>query len=279
MNKGLVARLQLMGSYGFLVSLLVIVVFPFYWMTVTSFKGEDQMRSLVSMFWPSPPVTENYEHLLRKTEFVSWFRNSVFVAISSTFVATAIGTIGAYALARLKFLGRAFMSSAVLITYLVPPSILFIPLYAQIRTLGLADSLGGLIAAYPSFTIPFVTWLLMGYFESIPIELEEAAMIDGATRFGAFRRVILPLASPGVLAAGLYAFTQAWNEFLYALVFITDVKLRTLPVGLSTFITGDVYGWGYLMAGAVLTTLPVIAAYIYLQKYMVEGLTAGSVKG
>src|SRR6266849_4678623 len=227
MNKGLVARLQLMGSYGFLVSLLVVVVFPFYWMTVTSFKGEDQMRSLVSMFWPSPPVTENYEHLLRKTEFVSWFRNSVFVAISSTFVATAIGTIG----------------------------------------------------AYPSFTIPFVTWLLMGYFESIPVELEEAAMIDGATRFGAFRRVILPLAAPGVLAAGLYAFTQAWNEFLYALVFITNVKLRTLPVGLSTFITGDVYGWGYLMAGAVLTTLPVIAAYIYLQKYMVEGLTAGSVKG
>jgi len=279
MNKGLAARLQFVGSYGFLVTLLAIVVFPFYWMTLTSFKGEDQMRSAVSMFWPRPPVIENYEHLLRKTEFISWFRNSVFVAVSSTFVATAIGTIGAYALARLKFLGRAFMSSAVLITYLVPPSILFIPLYAQIRTLGLADSLGGLIAAYPSFTIPFVTWLLMGYFESIPVELEEAAMIDGATRFGAFRRVILPLAAPGVLAAGLYAFTQAWNEFLYALVFITDVKLRTLPVGLSTFITGDVYGWGYLMAGAVLTTLPVIAAYTYLQKYMVEGLTAGSVKG
>src|SRR5215467_549598 len=256
MNKGLTARLQLAGSYGFLVGLVVLVVFPFYWMTVTSFKGEEQMRSLVSMFWPSP-----------------------FVSVSSTLLATAIGTIGAYALARLKFLGRAFMSSAVLITYLVPPAILFIPLYAQIRTLGLADSLGGLIAAYPSFTIPFVTWLLMGYFESIPVELEEAAMIDGATRFGAFRRVILPLAAPGVLAASLYAFTQAWNEFLYALVFITDVRLRTLPVGLSTFITGDVYGWGYLMAGAVLTTLPVIAAYIYLQKYMVEGLTAGSVKG
>ncbi len=262
MNKGLVGRLQLVGSYGFLLTLLVVVVFPFYWMTVTSFKGEEQMRSLVSMFWPSPVVSDNYRHLLTRTEFASWF-----------------GTIGAYALARLRFLGRAFMSSAVLITYLVPPSILFIPLYAQIRTLGLADSLGGLIAAYPSFTIPFVTWLLMGYFESIPVELEEAAMIDGATRFGAFRRVILPLAAPGVLAAGLYAFTQSWNEFLYALVFITDVKLRTLPVGLSTFITGDVYGWGYLMAGAVLTTMPVIAAYIYLQKYMVEGLTAGSVKG
>jgi len=273
------ALVEPLVSYAFLGVLLVVVIFPFYWMTITAFKSETQMRSLVSMFWPDPVVLDNFRHLLGDTDFLAWFKNSVFVAVSSTLVATAIGTLGAYSLARLSFLGRAFMSSAVLITYLVPPSILFIPLYAQIRNLGLADSLAGLIAAYPSFTVPFVTWLLMGYFESIPIELEEAAMIDGATRFGAFRRVILPLAAPGVLAAGLYAFTQAWNEFLYALVFITDVKLRTLPVGLSSFITGDVYGWGYLMAGAVLTTLPVIAAYTYLQKYMVEGLTAGSVKG
>jgi multiple sugar transport system permease protein len=279
MDRRLAERAQTVGSYGVLVALLVIVIFPFYWMTVTSFKGEEQMRSLVSMFWPRPVLLDNYRQLLGKTDFLAWFGNSVIVAVSSTLLAAAIGTIGAYALARLSFLGRAFMSSAVLITYLVPPSILFIPLYAQMRNLGLADSLAGLIAAYPSFTVPFVTWLLMGYFESIPVELEEAAMIDGATRFGAFRRVILPLAAPGVLAASLYAFTQAWNEFLYALVFITDVKLRTLPVGLSTFITGDVYGWGYLMAGAVLTTLPVIVAYIYLQRYMVEGLTAGSVKG
>jgi len=273
------ARLQSALSYAVLLTLLLIVVFPFFWMTITSFKNEDQMRSLVSMFWPSPFVADNYRQLLGKTDFIAWYRNSIVVAVSSTFVATAIGTIGAYALARLRFLGRAFMASAVLITYLVPPSILFIPLYAQIRNFGLADSLTGLIAAYPSFTVPFVTWLLMGYFESIPEELEESAMIDGATRFGAFYRVVLPLAAPGLLAAALYAFTQAWNEFLYALVFITDVKLRTLPVGLSTFITGDVYGWGYLMAGAVLTTVPVIVAYIYLQRYMVEGLTAGSVKG
>jgi len=278
-SQAATGRLQAAVSYAFLLTLLLIVLFPFFWMIITSFKNEDQMRSLVSMFWPSPFVTDNYRQLLGKTDFLSWYRNSIVVAVSSTLVATAIGTIGAYALARLRFLGRAFMSSAVLITYLVPPSILFIPLYAQIRSLGLADSLTGLIAAYPSFTVPFVTWLLMGYFESIPEELEESAMIDGATRFGAFYRVVLPLAAPGLLAAALYAFTQAWNEFLYALVFITDVKLRTLPVGLSTFIMGDVYGWGYLMAGAVLTTLPVIAAYIYLQKYMVEGLTAGSVKG
>jgi multiple sugar transport system permease protein len=273
------ARLQTGASYAVLITLLILVVFPFYWMIVTSFKSEDQMRSLTSMFWPSPFATENYDQLVKKTEFVSWYGNSVIVSISSTLVATAIGTIGAYALARLKFFGRGFMASATLITYLVPPSILFIPLYAQIKNLGLANSLAGLIAAYPSFTVPFVTWLLMGYFESIPEELEEAAMIDGATRFGAFRRIVLPLAAPGLLAAALYAFTQAWNEFLYALVFITDARLRTLPVGLASFITGDVYGWGYLMAGAVLTTLPVIGAYIYLQKYMVEGLTAGSVKG
>jgi len=278
-SKEAIERLQSAVAYLFLGLLLLFVLFPFYWMTVTSFKTEDQMRSLVSMFWPSPFVVENYTQLLTKTDFAIWYRNSAFVAVSSTFVATAVGTIGAYALARLRFLGRAFLSSATLITYLVPPSILFIPLYAQIRTMGLADSLAGLIAAYPSFTVPFVTWLLMGYFGSIPEELEEAAMIDGATRFCAFRRIILPLAAPGVLAASLFAFTQAWNEFLYALVFISDVKQRTLPVGLSTFITGDVYGWGYLMAGAVLTTLPVILVYTYLQRYMVEGLTAGSVKG
>jgi multiple sugar transport system permease protein len=266
-------------AYAVLLVLALLVLFPFYWMTITSLKSEDQMRSLVSMFWPSPIVLENYQQLLGKTEFGSWFWNSVVVAVSSTLVATAVGTIGAYAIARLRFLGRGFMASATLITYLVPPSILFIPLYAQIRSLGLANSLAGLIAAYPSFTVPFVTWLLMGYFESIPEELEESAMIDGATRFGAFWRVVLPLSAPGLLAAALYAFTQAWNEFLYALVFITDARQRTLPVGLASFITGDVYGWGYLMAGAVLTTLPVIAAYIYLQKYMVEGLTAGSVKG
>jgi multiple sugar transport system permease protein len=266
-------------AYAILTALLLVVVFPFYWMFVSSLKSEEQMRSLTAMFWPSPAVLDNYRQLLGRTDFGAWYGNSIVVALSSTFVATAIGTLGAYALARLKFFGRTFMASATLITYLVPPSILFIPLYAQIRNLGLADSLTGLVAAYPSFTVPFVTWLLMGYFESIPEELEEAAMIDGATRFGAFRRIILPLAAPGVLAAALFAFTQAWNEFLYALVFITNVKLRTLPVGLSTFITGDVYGWGFLMAGAVLTTLPVIAAYTYLQKYMVEGLTAGSVKG
>ena len=185
-----IERTQSAVSYAILVTFVLFVLFPFYWMTITSFKGENQMRSVVSMFWPSPFVAENYEHLLeqdRVRRLVRQQRHRRGVEHAPGHRGRA--RIGAYALARLKFLGRAFMASAVLITYLVPPSILFIPLYAQIRNLGLADSLTGLIAAYPSFTVPFVTWLLMGYFESIPVELEESAMIDGATRFGAFRRV------------------------------------------------------------------------------------------
>src|SRR5262249_11693821 len=190
------SRAQTVFAYAVLVTLAELVLLPLYWMTITSVKSEDQMRSLVSMFWPRPLVGDNYGQLLSKTDFVAWYGNSATVAIASTLLATAVGTIGAYALARLRFRGRGFLASATLITYLVPPSILFIPLYAQMRNLGLANSLGGLIAAYPSFTVPFVTWLLMGYFESIPEELEEAAMIDGATRFGAFSRVVLPLAAP-----------------------------------------------------------------------------------
>ena len=150
-------RVQAGLSYTILVVLALMVLFPFYWMTVTSFKSEDQMRSLVSMFWPKPFATENYAQLVHKTDFVAWYKNSVFVAVSSTLLATSVGTVGAYALARLKFFGRGFLASATLITYLVPPSILFIPLYAQMRNLGLANSLSGLIAAYPSFTVPFVT--------------------------------------------------------------------------------------------------------------------------
>src|SRR4026208_1462979 len=248
-----IERTQSAVSYAILLAFALFVVFPFYWMIVTSFKGETQMRSLVSMFWPSPFATENYAHLRGKPGSGRWAKTSLIGGGGGPFRAPGVGTLGAYALARLKFLGRAFMASTVLITYLVPPSILFIPLYAQIRNLGMADSLTGLIAAYPSFTVPFVTWLPTGYFESIPVELEESAMIDGATRFGAFRRVILPLAAPGLLASAPYALTQAGHEFVHALAFITNVRLRTLPVGLSTFITGDVYGWGFLMAGGGLT--------------------------
>jgi multiple sugar transport system permease protein len=272
---------RLLTIYTPLIAFIVVLLFPFYWMAITTFKSNEELYNFrdYNPFWVHSPTLENINRLLFHTDYPRWLMVTMTVAVVATAVSLFASVLAAYAIQRLRFKGGQYVGLAIYLAYLVPPSILFIPLYAQIRNLGLADSLAGLIVAYPSFTVPFVTWLLMGYFESIPEELEESAMIDGATRFGAFWRIVLPLAAPGLLAAALYAFTQAWNEFLYALVFITNVKLRTLPVGLSSFITGDVYGWGYLMAGAVLTTLPVIAAYIYLQKYMVEGLTAGSVKG
>jgi multiple sugar transport system permease protein len=167
----------------------------------------------------------------------------------------------------------------VLVVYLVPPTLLFIPLYTILKRFDLVNSLWALLVAYPTFTVPFCTWLLMGFFRSIPRDLEEAAMVDGATRLGAFWRVILPLTTPGILAAALFAFTLAWNEFLYALVFVHDTELKTIPVGLNDLMFGDIFLWGELMAASVLTTLPVIVLYTYLQRYMVEGLTAGAVKG
>jgi multiple sugar transport system permease protein len=167
----------------------------------------------------------------------------------------------------------------VLVTYLVPPGLMFIPLYQTFIRIGYTDSLGTLILAYPTFLVPFVTWLLMGFFRSIPRQLEEAALVDGATRVQALVHVVLPLAAPGLLAAGLFCFTLSWNEFLYALIFIGDDSLKTLPVGLSEFVVSDFAFWGQLMAAAALASLPVIVVYIYLHKYMVQGLTAGAVKG
>jgi multiple sugar transport system permease protein len=272
-------HIQTAVAYTFLGLLLIFVLFPFYWMTVTSFKTEDQMRSLVSMFWPSPFVVENYTQLLTKTDFAIWYRNSAFVAVSSTFVATAVGTIGAYALARLRFLGRAFLSSATLITYLVPPSILFIPLYAQIRAMGLADSLAGLIAAYPSFTVPFVTWLLMGYFGSIPEELEEAAMIDGATRFGAFRLVAVPAIRPALAVTALFAVMSSWNEFILASTLLSRETSFTLPVVLQRYVGEYDAAWGPFAAGSILVSLPVMGIFYVLQRHLVAGLTSGAVKG
>jgi multiple sugar transport system permease protein len=191
----------------------------------------------------------------------------------------ALGAAGAYALTRLRFPGRRTFGALVLITYLVPPGLMFIPLYRTFIQIGYTNSLGTLILAYPTFLVPFVTWLLMGFFRSIPRELEEAALVDGATRLQTLRRIVPPLAAPGLLAAGLFCFTLSWNEFLYALIFIADDSLRTLPVGLSEFVVSDFAFWGQLMAAAALASLPVVLVYIYLHKYMVSGLTAGAVKG
>ncbi len=259
--------------------LLVLVAVPFYWMVNTSLKTSAQVQSLEPYYYPSPATLSNYGELLRGTNFPLWIRNSAAVALGATLVTIVVSCLAGYSLARIRYPGRRVLATTVLIVYLVPPTLLFIPLYTILRGLGLANTLWALLVAYPTFTVPFCTWLLMGFFRSIPPDLEDAAMVDGANRIDAFRRVILPLAAPGVLAAGLFAFTLAWNEFLYALVFINDTELKTIPVGLNDLMFGDIFLWGQLMAASVLTTVPVVVLYTYLQRYMVEGLTAGAVKG
>jgi len=258
---------------------IILVLLPFYWMACTSFKGFDQLYGNESPLIPRPWVLTNYIELFQKTEFIYWFRNSVIVSLGATLISLGAGCLGGYALTRLKFFGSSTISSSILITYLVPPAILFIPLYVILRSLKMINSLWALIITYPTFSIPFSTWLLMGFFKSIPKELEESALIDGASRFKVFLYIVLPLCAPGILAAGLNAFILAWNEFLYALIFIQDVKLKTLSVGIQELILGDVYLWQQLMAASVITTIPVVMFFVYLQKYMIEGLMVGAVKG
>ena len=266
-------------AYGFIGLLLLVVGVPFYWMVNTSLKTSAQLQSLTPYYYPSPATLRNYAALLGTTNFPTWIKNSALVAVGATLVTVAVSSLAGYSLTRIRYPGRRFLATTVLVVYLVPPTLLFIPLYTILKSFDLVNSLWALLVAYPTFTVPFCTWLLMGFFRSIPRDLEEAAMVDGATRLGAFTRVILPLTTPGILAAALFAFTLAWNEFLYALVFVHNTELKTIPVGLNDLMFGDIFLWGELMAASVLTTLPVIVLYSYLQRYMVEGLTAGAVKG
>jgi len=272
-------RQATLARYLVLALILAIVFVPMYWIVVTSFKTGRQILLSENVYVPRPFTISNYVYLFEESRFALWIRNSAITATASTLLSLAIGTLGAYALTRLRFPGRRTFGGLVLVTYLVPPGLMFIPLYQTFIRMGYTDSLGTLILAYPTFLVPFVTWLLMGFFRSIPRELEEAALVDGATRVQALFRVVLPLAAPGLLAAGLFCFTLSWNEFLYALIFIADDSLKTLPVGLSEFVVSDFAFWGQLMAAATLASLPVIVVYIYLHKYMVQGLTAGAVKG
>jgi multiple sugar transport system permease protein len=262
-----------------LLPMLIFVLFPFYWIFITSFKTTLQIQQFTSIYWPNPWTTEQYRSLLFDTPFLTWFRNTVIVATTSTALSVSIAALAAYALARLKFRGSNLLTTLLLVTYLLPGSLLFIPLYRILTDLGIINTYSALIFTYPTFLMPFATWVLMGYFRSIPFELEEAALIDGASRLTAFRRITLPLAAPALLSVTLFAFTTAWNEFLFGFVFITSDALKTLPVGLQLLVFGDIYPWGQLMAASLMMAIPVVAVYIFAQRFLVEGLTAGSVKG
>lgn len=262
-----------------LIPILIFVLFPFYWIIITSFKTTLQIQRFDSIYWPNPWTAEQYRSLIQDTPFLLWFRNTVIVATTSTAISVFIAALAAYALARLRFLGAGALTTLLLVTYLLPGSLLFIPLYSILVQLGIINSYAALIFTYPTFLMPFATWVLLGYFRSIPVDLEEAAMIDGANRFTAFRLITLPLAAPALLSVTLFAFTNAWNEFLFAFVFITSENFKTLPVGLQLLVFGDIYPWGQLMAASLLMAIPVVCVYIFAQRFLVEGLTAGSVKG
>lgn len=262
-----------------IVPFLLYVLFPFYWVVITAFKTELQITTRTSIFWPEPWTLDQLRTLLFDTGYLLWFRNTVVVATITTVLSVTLSALAGYALARLEFRGRGPLTTALLITYLLPGSLMFIPLYRILSTLGIIDSLAALIATYPTFLMPFATWVMLGYYRSIPPDLEEAAMIDGATRLRSFISVTLPLAKPALLSVMLFSFTNAWNEFLFAFVFITKETLFTLPVGLQQLVFGDIYPWGQLMGASLLMAIPVVIIYTFAQKYMVEGLTAGSVKG
>ncbi|MFN8471738.1 MAG: ABC transporter permease subunit [Anaerolineae bacterium] len=258
---------------------LLFVLFPFYWIIITSFKTDLQIQQRINLFWPQPWTLDQFNALLFKTPYLTWFRNTVIVAATSTVIAVTFAALAGYALARFKFIGAGAITTALLITYLLPGALLFIPMYRILTNLGLINTHWALILTYPTFLMPFACWVMLGYYRSIPRDLEDAALIDGATQLGAFVRITLPLAAPALLAVTLFAFTNAWNEFLFAFVFINSDDLKTLPVGLQLLVFGDIQPWGMMMGAALLMSIPVVILYIYAQKYMVEGLTAGSVKG
>ncbi|MEO6060309.1 MAG: ABC transporter permease subunit [Thermoflexales bacterium] len=257
----------------------LFVVFPFFWIVVTAFKGELQIQQRVSLFWPQPWTLDQFNSLLNGTKFTTWFGNTVMVALATTVISVVLAALGGYALARLKFRGASLMTTVLLVTYLLPASLLFIPMYRILTGLGAINNHYALLLTYPTFLVPFATWVMLGYYRGIPEDLEEAAMIDGANRFTAFLRITLPLAMPALLSVTLIAFTNAWNEFLYAYIFLTSERLITLPVGLQKLVFADIYPYGQLMAASLIMSIPVVALYIFAQRFLVEGLTAGSVKG
>ncbi|WP_280992684.1 carbohydrate ABC transporter permease [Ochrobactrum sp. 19YEA23] len=257
-----------------------VLLFPFYWMAITAVKPNSQLTDYdnFSPFWVVGPTLDHIKYLLFETSYPGWLWNTMLVATASTFLSLVASVLGAYAIERIRFTGSRSVGLFIFLAYLVPPSILFIPLAFIVFKLGIYDSRLALIFTYPTFLIPFCTWLLMGYFRSIPFELEESALVDGANRWQILLKIILPLAVPGLISAGIFAFTLSWNEFIYALTFIQSSENKTVPVGVLTeLVRGDIFEWGALMAGALFGSLPVVILYSFFVDYYVSSMT-GAVK-
>jgi multiple sugar transport system permease protein len=266
-----------LATYGLLIFFTLWTLIPFFWMFIASVKTNKEIYQDFT-FLPRQWYWGHYYDLLTG-HYASWLRNSTVVSVAATLLSIILGSFGAYAITRLRFSGRRVIATGLVFTYLLPGSLLFIPLFQIVAGVGLSNSVLSLMLIYPTFTLPFCTWMLMSYFRSIPEELEEAALIDGCGRLGVLFRIVLPLAAPALVVVCLFSFTQAWNEFLYALVFISSRESQTVTVGLALMQGEDVFYWGKMMAGALLTALPPVIMYTLAQRMVIRGLTIGGVKG
>ena len=272
-------RLSAVAGYVVLLLLIVWTLGPLYWMVTTSLKTNREIYGTSATLWPRQPSLASYGVLFAKTPFLIYARNSAVIALTTTVLTVVCSTLGAYALVRLHFPGRRFLARALVYTYLVPQSLLFIPLFTILVNAGLSNTRHGLVLAYLGFTVPFCTRLLMGYFMSVPIELEEAGLVDGCSRAGVLFRIVMPVTLPALAVTAFFSFTLSWNEYLYASVFVSDVNARTIPTGIPSFIIEDVFFWGPMMASTVLSVIPPLAVYFIFQRWLLTGLTLGAVKG
>jgi multiple sugar transport system permease protein len=271
---------RLVNVYLPLSVIVVVLLFPFYWMVMTAIKPRDQLLDLDkhNPYYTLSPTFDHIYDLLFKTEYPLWLWNTMFIAVSATVLSLVASVFAAYAITRIRYRGADWVGGAIFLAYLVPPSILFIPLSTVVYQYGLFDTPFALILTYPTILVPFSTWLLMGYFKTIPYELEECALVDGANRWQILTKIVLPLAIPGLISASIFCLTLCWNEFIYALTFITSTEKKTVPVAiLSAFTDGDQYRWGSLMAGALVGSLPLVVLYAFFVEHYVSAMT-GAVK-
>ena len=271
---------RLVSVYLPLFVIIVVLMFPFYWMVLTAIKPDEQLIDMdtYNPFFVVSPTMKHINKLLFETQYPLWLWNTMYVSVVATALALFASVLAAYALVRIRFRGAQWVGAAIFLAYLVPPSILFIPLATIIQAYGLFDTPLSLVLVYPTILIPFSTWLLMGYFKTIPYELEECALIDGASRWQILTKIILPLAIPGIISASIFSLTLCWNEFIYALTFLSSTQNKTVPVAIvSEFVDGDIYRWGSLMAGALVGSLPLVILYSFFVEHYVSAMT-GAVK-
>ena len=260
-------------------AMAVFCGFPLFWMVLTSLKIDREILTSVPIFWPSVLQIDAYQRLFSMTNFATYFVNSITVAAGATILNMVVATLAAYGITRFRFRGRDTIATIMLFTYMFAPIMIIVPFYILMRGAGLVNTHLGLMLGYASFSLPFSMWLLRSFFQSIPLDLEEAAMTDGASRLQAVIRVIVPLALPGVIAVSIFTFIVAWNDYLFARVLISSDNLKTLPVGMQDLYTATITDWGMMMAAGVVITFPALVFFIAVQRYLIAGWGTGGVKG